>query len=75
MYKCYVTSQSLKPVRKFHKGVLGCGGIFPPLLTSALDEGEWSASRHDLFTLRGRNFLTQWIGGWVGRRTSQDDVE
>jgi hypothetical protein len=29
---------------------LGSGGIAPPFLTSALDGGEWSASRADRFT-------------------------
>jgi len=33
-----------------HEGVLGSGGIVPPLLTSALDGGEWSASRFSCFT-------------------------
>jgi hypothetical protein len=41
------------------------GGIFPPFLTSALDEGLWSASRPCRFTPRERIPNTHRIGGWV----------
>jgi len=41
-------------------------------LTSALDEGEWSASCPGCFTPRERAPGTQWKGGWVGPRTSLD---
>jgi hypothetical protein len=44
-------------------------------LTSALDGGEWSASRPCRFTSRKGAFDTQWIGGWVDSRASLDDVE
>jgi prepilin signal peptidase PulO-like enzyme (type II secretory pathway) len=37
-------------------------------LTSELDGGEWSASRHGRFTPRERVPGTHWIGGWVGPR-------
>jgi hypothetical protein len=37
-------------------------------LTSAPEEGEWSASRPDLFTRGERAPGTQWRGGWVGPR-------
>jgi hypothetical protein len=37
-------------------------------LTSALDRGEWSASRPGHFTPRERGPGTQLIGGWVGPR-------
>jgi hypothetical protein len=37
-------------------------------LTSALDGGEWSASRPGRFTPRERALGTHWIGGWVGPR-------
>jgi hypothetical protein len=37
-------------------------------LTSALDGGEWSASRPGRFTLGERAPRTYWIGGWVGPR-------
>jgi hypothetical protein len=35
-------------------------------LTSALDGGEWSASRPARFIPREREPGTHWIGGWVG---------
>jgi hypothetical protein len=35
-------------------------------LTSALDGGEWSASRPGRFTSKERALSTRWIGGWVG---------
>jgi hypothetical protein len=34
-------------------------------LTSALDGGEWSASRPGRFNRRERASGTLWIGGWV----------
>jgi hypothetical protein len=37
-------------------------------LTSALDGGEWSASRPGRFTPRERVPGTHWIGGWLGPR-------
>jgi hypothetical protein len=43
-------------------------------LTSALDGGEWSVSRHGRFTARGRAPGTHWIGGWVGPRAVLDTV-
>jgi hypothetical protein len=45
------------------------------VLTSALVGGEWSASRPGHFTPEERTSGTHWIGGWVGPRTSLDDVE
>jgi hypothetical protein len=39
-----------------------------PLLTSALDGGEWSASR------QGKDLSTHWIGGWVGPRAGLDQI-
>jgi hypothetical protein len=41
-------------------------------LTSALDGGEWPASRPDRFTLREWAPHTHWIWGWVSRRASLD---
>jgi hypothetical protein len=41
-------------------------GTAPPFLTSALDGGEWSASRPDRFTPGERSPGTHWIGGLVG---------
>jgi hypothetical protein len=43
----------------------GSGGIAPRILTSALEGGEWSASRRGRFTPRKRAPGTHWIGGWV----------
>jgi hypothetical protein len=43
-------------------------------LASALDGGEWSASRPGHFTPRKRAPTTPWIGGWVGPRASLDTV-
>jgi hypothetical protein len=43
-------------------------------LTSALDGGEWSASRPCRFTPRERALGTHWIGGWVGTRAVLDAV-
>jgi hypothetical protein len=38
--------------------------------TSALDGGEWSASRPGLFTPRQITRGIHWIGGWVGTRVT-----
>jgi hypothetical protein len=38
-------------------------------LISAIDEGEWSASRPGHFTPRERAPGTPWIGDWVGRQS------
>jgi len=43
-------------------------------LTSALDYGEWSASRPGRFTPRERAPGTQWTGSWVGSRVGLDAV-
>jgi hypothetical protein len=43
-------------------------------LTSALDGGEWSASRPGRFTPRERTLGTRWIGGWVDPRAVLDTV-
>jgi hypothetical protein len=44
-------------------------------LNSALDGGEWSASRPDRFTPGEIAPGTHWIGGWVGPRAGLDDME
>jgi hypothetical protein len=44
------------------------GGIAPPPLTSAIDRGERSASRHDRFTLGKRAPGAHFIAGCVGSR-------
>jgi hypothetical protein len=43
-------------------------------LTSALDGGEWSASRPGRFTPRERAPGTHWIGGWVGPKAVLEAV-
>jgi hypothetical protein len=43
-------------------------------LTSALDGGEWLASRPGRFTPREKAPGTHWIGGWVGPRAFLDAV-
>jgi hypothetical protein len=43
-------------------------------LASALDEGEWSASRPGPFT-PGERTGTHWTGGWVGPRVGLEAVE
>jgi hypothetical protein len=43
-------------------------------LTSALDGGEWLASRPGGSTPRERAPDTHWIGGWVGPRAVLDAV-
>jgi hypothetical protein len=53
---------------------MGGGGI-APLLTSALNGGEWSAPRPGRLTLGERSLHTHWIGGWVGPRAGLDAVE
>jgi hypothetical protein len=42
--------------------------------TSALDGGEWSASRPGRFTPRESTPGTHWIGGWIGSRAVLDAV-
>jgi hypothetical protein len=47
----------------------------PPFLNSALDGGEWSASRPGRISSEEIAPDTQRIGGWVGLRTGLDDVK
>jgi hypothetical protein len=58
-----------------HEDICGTGGIAPPFLTSALDGGEWSASRTCHFTPGEKAPGTHWIGGHVGPRAGLDAVE
>jgi hypothetical protein len=58
-----------------HEGVLGEWKYRSThSLTSALDGGEWSASRPSRFTSRERAPGTRWIGGWVGPRAVMEAV-
>jgi hypothetical protein len=44
-------------------------------LTSALDGGQWPASRPCRFTPGERAPGSHWIGGWVGLIVGLDDME
>jgi hypothetical protein len=55
--------------------MLECGGLFPSFLTSALDGGNWSASRPYRFTPGERAPDTHWIGGWMDPRTGLNAVK
>jgi hypothetical protein len=58
-----------------HEGVLGEWKYSSThSLTSALEGGEWSASRPGRFTPREGTPGTHWIGGWVGPRAVLDVV-
>jgi hypothetical protein len=58
-----------------HEGVLGEWRYSAThSLISALDGGEWSASRPGRFTPKERHIGTHWIGGWVGSRAVLDAV-
>jgi hypothetical protein len=61
-----------------HNAMKTCGGVdihVYEFLTSAIVGGEWSASRPCRFTPMERAPGTHWTGGWVGLRTSLDDME
>jgi hypothetical protein len=47
----------------------------PNFLASALDGGEWSASRPCRFISGERSPGTHWIGGWVNRIVGLDAAE
>jgi hypothetical protein len=58
-----------------HEGLFGEWRYSSTLsLTSALDGGEWSASRPASFTPRGRDAGNHWVGGWLGSRAVRDAV-
>jgi hypothetical protein len=48
---------------------MGSGSIDPPFLTSALDGGEWSASRPGRYTPGDMAPGTHWIWGWGGSQS------
>jgi len=57
------------------KAYWGSEGTAPRILDlSALDGGEWSASRPDRFTARERAPGTHCIRGWVGPRAVLEAV-
>jgi hypothetical protein len=45
-----------------HEVLWWSGGIAPPLLTSALNGGEWSASRSGRITAEERTLCARWVG-------------
>jgi hypothetical protein len=55
-------------------GIWKSGGIAPPFLTSALDGGEWSASRPLRVALRDIAPVVRCIGDWIGPRARLDAV-
>jgi hypothetical protein len=57
---------------KAYGGVVYRSTVFS---TSALVEGQWSASRPGRFTPEEKAPGTHWIGGWVAPRAGVDDVE
>jgi hypothetical protein len=50
-------------------------GITQPFLTSALDRGEWSASRLGRFNPGERAPGIHFIGGWMGSKAGLDAME
>jgi hypothetical protein len=52
----------------------GSGGMAPTFMTSALDGGQWSASRPGLFILGERAPVTHWFGGRLGPREEKNRV-
>jgi hypothetical protein len=66
-YLCLTKSHAMKTY-------WGVEVYFQAFLTSALDGGEWSASRPGRFTPRERTARIHWIGGWVGPRAVLDAV-
>jgi hypothetical protein len=53
----------------------GSGGMVPPFLTSAVDGGEWSASRPGGFISEETAHGARYVGGWVSTRDGLDAVE
>jgi hypothetical protein len=53
----------------------GSGRIAPPFLTSALDGGEWSASRPGGFINGERDPIAHWIAAYLGPRAGLDAVK
>jgi hypothetical protein len=57
------------------KDVLESGGVALPFLISALDGGDWSASRPRHFTPREKATATHSKGNWVGHRPDLEAVQ
>jgi hypothetical protein len=58
-----------------HEDIRVSGGVPSSFLTSALDGGDWSASRPCRFTPGERAYITDWIGGWVDSRAGLEAVK
>jgi hypothetical protein len=58
-----------------HEDIWGSGGIAPPFLTSALDGGDWWASRSCRLVPGEIALGTRWIEGGVGYRFGLGTVE
>jgi len=56
------------------KAYWGSGCIAPAFLISALEGGQWSASRPGRFTPREMARVTYCTGGWVGPSAGLDTV-
>jgi hypothetical protein len=59
-----------------NEDIWGSGGIAPPFLTSVLDGGEWSTSRHRRFTpgeIISRHLLDRRLGGSQNRSGRCDE--
>jgi hypothetical protein len=59
---------------KKYEELLETGGIAPPFFTSALDGGEWPASRTGRFLPCEAPPGTNWIGGCVRSRADLDST-
>jgi hypothetical protein len=58
-----------------HEDIWKSGGITSQFLLSALEGGEWSASRPGSFTSEEISTGTHWIGGWLDPRDGLDAEE
>jgi hypothetical protein len=66
--------RSLRRTTSHHEGVRESEVIAPPLLSPAINWGEWLASRHVRFSPVYRVPNTHWIRGWVDPRNGLDIV-
>jgi hypothetical protein len=57
------------------KPYVGVESYLSAFLTSVLDGGEWSASHSGPLPPMQETSALHWVGGWVGRRDTLDDVE
>jgi hypothetical protein len=64
----YLADKSNKALR--YEGIWRSGGIATPFLTSAQDEGEWSASCPSCYAPQDTDPSIRWLRSWVGSQTS-----